>query len=33
MNLAGASIVGIGLLMTVPLSTVMKVNIFRQLKG
>jgi len=33
MNLAGASLLGIGLLMTVPLSALMKVNIYLQLKG
>jgi uncharacterized membrane protein len=32
-NIAGAGILGIGLIMTVPLSTLMKVNIYRQLKG
>jgi len=33
MNLAGASLLGIGLLLTVPLSILMKVDIYRQMKG
>ena len=32
-NIAGACILGIGLILTIPLSTLMKVNIYRQLRG
>jgi hypothetical protein len=32
-NIAGASILGIGLIMTIPLSTLMKIDMYRQLKG